>query len=106
MITIDDFKKLELRAAKITGASPVPGSEKLLELRVSLGNEERQIVAGIAKSHLPENLIDREVIILTNLESKKLMGRESQGMLLAIDNGEDTTLIVPEKDVPPGTPVS
>lgn len=106
MITIDDFKRLELKAAKIISASPISGSEKLLELKVSLGDEERQIVAGIAKSYSRESLIGREIIVLANLEPKKLAGRESQGMLLAIDNDGTTTLIVPEKDVPLGTSVS
>lgn len=101
MITIDDFKKIELRVAKIKIVERVQGSEKLLKLRVDIGEEERQIIAGIGLAYDPEHLIGREIIIVSNLEPRMLMGLESQGMLLAASS-EQPVLLQPEKEVEPG----
>lgn len=104
MITYDDFKKLDLRVAKILEAQRVEGSEKLLKLKISLGEEERQILAGIAKFYEPEQLISRQIIVVANLESRNLMGEESQGMLLAA--GEDeSVLLMPDKEVIVGSKI-
>lgn len=105
MISFEDFQKLELRIGKILSAEKVAGSEKLVKLEVDLHEEKRQIVAGIGKTHGPETLVGREVVIAANLEPKKLMGLESQGMLLAVDIGETTVLLMPEGEVPPGSRV-
>lgn len=106
MITIDDFKKIELKIAKIETAEPIAGSEKLLKLNVSLGEEKRQILAGIGKSYTPEDLIGREIVIIANLEPRNLMGEESQGMLLAASDEDGKPIILmPEKEVPPGTSI-
>jgi len=104
MIAYDDFKKLDLRVAKILEAQRVEGSEKLLKLKISLGEEERQILAGIAKFYEPEQLIDRQIIVVANLEPRNLMGQKSQGMLLAA--GEDEpVLLIPDKETVIGSKI-
>ncbi len=106
-ITIEDFQKIELRAARILAAEPVPKSKKLMRLDVDLGTERRQIVAGIATRYSPESLVGKTVVIVANLQPARLMGIESNGMVLAAalpESGEPVVLI-PEEDVPPGTRV-
>jgi len=85
-------------------AKRVEGSEKLLKLAVSLGAEDRQILAGIGRAYSPEELIEKEIVVVANLEPRMLMGFESQGMLLAA-TGEDglPVLVCPDKVVEPGT---
>lgn len=113
MITIDDFKKIELKVAKVLSAERVAGSEKLLKLMLDLGPEEkadlpagRQVVSGIAKSYNPEDLVGKEIIIVANLEPRSLMGLESQGMVLAAGSEAGPVLLIPEKEVAPGTKIS
>ena len=106
MISFDEFKKVDLRTAKIISAEAVEGSEKLLKLRVDLGEEKRQIVAGIAKQYKPEELFGREIVVVANLESRVLFGLESQGMLLAAGGSDGPVLLRPDRDVLPGARVS
>ena len=82
-ITIDDFQKIELRVAQVKVAEKVKGADKLLRLEVDLGNEVRQIVAGIAEAYAPESLVGRKVVVVANLATRKLRGLESKGMLVA-----------------------
>jgi len=82
------------------------GSEKLLKLRVSLGDEERTLVAGIGKHYAPEELIGKKVVMLANLKPRKIFGIESQGMILATGDGENLSVLLPEKDVKEGAKVS
>jgi methionyl-tRNA synthetase len=82
-ITIDDFTKVELRVAQVKVAEKVKGADKLLRLEVDLGNETRQILAGIAEAYAPETLVGRKIVIVANLAPRKLRGLESNGMLLA-----------------------
>jgi methionine--tRNA ligase beta chain len=105
MINIDDFKKIELKVAKIIEAEQVEGSGKLLKLKVSLGDEERQVLAGIAKYYSPEDLIFKEIVIVANLESRILAGYESQGMLLAATDTEtgEPIILSPIKETTPGS---
>ena len=103
MITIEDFKKLEIRVGKILSAERVSGSEKLLKLEVGIGVEKRQVIAGIGKSYEPETLIGRQVVVLANLEPRSLMGLESNGMILAADSPAGPVLLMPEKEVLPGS---
>ncbi|MCU0453284.1 MAG: methionine--tRNA ligase [Bacteroidetes bacterium] len=91
LISIDDFKKIALRIATVVSAEAVPKSEKLLRLIVSIGGEERQVLAGIAKHYSPEQLVGKQVVVVANLQPAKLMGQESRGMLLAA-NADDGTL--------------
>ena len=87
-ITIDDFAKVELRVAQVLVAEPVKGADRLLRLEVNLGDEVRQIVAGIAGAYEPEKLIGRKVVIVANLQPRKLRGLESNGMIVAASLGE------------------
>jgi methionyl-tRNA synthetase len=103
MINFEDFKKVELRVAKIIKAEKVEGSEKLIKLQIDGGDEKRQIVAGIAKFYNPGDLVGKEIIVVWNLEPKVLYGNESQGMLLAAEDNEKPVILMPEKEVPPGT---
>ena len=105
MINFEDFKKIELRVAKIIKAENVEGSEKLIKLQVDGGDEKRQIVAGIAKFYKPADLIGKEIVVVWNLEPRILYGNESQGMLLAAEDNEKPVILVPEKEVPPGTKI-
>lgn len=90
---------------EIVKAEKIEGSEKLLKLIVDLGSEKRQIVAGIAKEYSVDELIGKEIVVVANLEPKKLMGIESQGMLLAADFEGKPVILIPEKKVPPGAKV-
>ena len=103
MITFDDFKKVELKIARITGAEEVAGAEKLLKLQIDLGGEKRQIVAGIKKSYQAKDLIGKEIVVVVNLEPRMVMGIESNGMLLAASDDTGPVLLKPDKDVPPGS---
>lgn len=113
-MTFEEFKKVDLRVAKIISAERVGGSEKLLRLEVDCGDIDektnlfavRQIVSGIAKAHEPEKLIGREILIVANLEPRQLMGLESNGMLLAAHDTDGLpVLLMPEKEVKAGTEI-
>lgn len=102
-ISFEDFKKCEMRIGTILIAEPVEGSEKLLRLEVDFGDYKRQILSGIAKWYTPEDLIDKQMPFIVNLEPRSMMGMESQGMLIATDNEEGAVLLSPQKQVPPGS---
>lgn len=104
-ITIDEFFKIQLKTAKVISAERVPKSEKLLKLQVSLGTEQRQIVAGIGKKYEPETLVGKMIVIVANLKPAKLMGIESQGMVLAAGDSEVRGLATILEEVEPGTKV-
>ncbi len=102
LISLKDFARAELRIGKVVSAERVKKSEKLLCLQVDTGTM-RQIVAGIGKTYAPENLIGRKIVVVTNLQPAKLMGIESQGMLLAATGADGVPVILmPEKDVEAG----
>jgi methionyl-tRNA synthetase len=88
LITYDDFMKIHLKIAEVIEAERVPKSEKLLKLKIKIGDEERQIIAGIAKNYSPEDIKGKKVVVVANLKPAKLMGLESQGMVLAVENEE------------------
>lgn len=107
MITFNDFQKIDLRIAKILSAEKIEDSEKLIVLKIKIGDEEKQIVAGIGKEYQPQDLVGKKIVVVANLEPKELMGYTSQGMLLAaVDKSGKPVLIVPEQDVEEGTRVS
>ncbi|MCD6410655.1 methionine--tRNA ligase subunit beta [bacterium] len=107
MIQFRDFQKVELAIGEILEAKKIEGSEKLMLLKVDIGDEVRQIVAGIGSFYQPEDLIGKEIVVVVNLEPKKLMGYESRGMLLAaVKKDGEVVLIVPEKKGGAGTKVS
>ncbi len=103
-VTLDEFRRLDLRVATVVDARPVPKAKKLLQLEIDLG-ERRTIVAGIAEHYTPQTLIGRQVIVIANLTPAKLMGVLSQGMLLAAGEDAGPVLILPDKPVAPGTPL-
>ena len=105
-ITIDDFNKVDLRVAEILEAKRVAGADKLLELRIAIGESTRTLVAGIAEEYAPEALIGRKIVVVVNLQPRRLRGVESQGMLLAANDGPRAVLLAPDRDVPSGVRVS
>ena len=106
LIGIQDFQKVELKVAKILTAERVPKSNKLLKLQVDLGDEQRQIVAGIGKKYGPEDVVGKTIVVVANLKPAKLMGVESQGMVLAAGDQEVQGLVTFEDaDLQPGTKV-
>ena len=104
-ITIDDFLKIQLKTATVLSAERVPNSEKLIKLQVDLGTEKRQIVAGIGKKYEPNTLLGKRIVIVANLQPRKLMGIESQGMVLAAGEANVEGLITVLEDVAPGVKV-
>ncbi len=108
LISIDDFAKLDLRVIQVLEAERVPKSDKLLKLKVKLGEEERQVVSGIAQYYQPEELVGKTLILVANLKPVKLKGVESQGMILAASDKASgkLTLVTVEGEIPSGTQVS
>ena len=104
-ITIDYLDKISLKVAKILEAEKLVGSDKLLKLRVSLGNEERQVVAGLSKYYKPEELIGKKVVMVANLKKAKLRGVESEGMLLAAGDGDIVKVLLVDDNVPEGADI-
>jgi methionine--tRNA ligase beta chain len=105
MISFDDFNKLDIRIGTIIGVESVPGTDKLLKLKIDLGEEQRELIAGIAEDYNPKDIIGKQVPILTNLEPKTIKGIESKGMILAIDINGKATLLHPDKKVPDGSKI-
>ena len=101
---LEQFQKIDLRIGKIIRAEKIIGSQKLLKLIVDIGEEERQIVAGLSEFYQPEEIINREVVVITNLEPRVILGIKSQGMVLAAD-GQRPVLLKPDEEVPPGTKI-
>jgi len=108
VISFDDFAKVKLRVGKVLEAGAHPNADKLLLLKVDLGGETRQIVAGIKAYYAPEQLLGKNVIIVSNLAPRVMRGQESQGMLLAASTPDRAQVIVltTDADVPPGSTVS
>lgn len=103
MLKINDFKKLEIRIGRVLSAEKVEGADRLLRLEISFGDEKRQIVSGIAEFYTPESLVGKEFPFVYNLESRTIMGHESQGMILAVDVDGQAILLGPDKEVPEGS---
>jgi methionine--tRNA ligase beta chain len=106
MISIDEFRKVELKVATIKSAEPHPNADKLMVLQIDLGSEQRQICAGIRNHYVAEQLIGKQIVVVANLETAKLRGLESQGMLLAASDEDRVIILTPEKAVGPGSKVS
>ena len=105
-ISIDDFMKVDLRVARVLTAEKVPNSRKLVKLSIDVGTEQRTLVAGIAEAYEPEQLVGRTIVIVFNLKPAKLMGIESNGMVLAASpEGGKPTLVGFDQDVPLGSRV-
>ena len=106
MISIDDFRKVELRVATIKSAAPHPNADKLMVLQIDLGVEQRQICAGIRNHYAPDELIGKQIVVVANLETAKLRGLESQGMLLAASDEGRVIILTPERSVLAGAKIS
>ncbi len=106
-ISIDDFAKVELKTAKVLEVEKVEGADKLLRLQIKVGEENRQIVAGIAEHYSPEELVGKKIVVVANLKPAVIRGVESNGMLLAVSTNDSVVLVTPEDtDVPSGLKVS
>jgi methionyl-tRNA synthetase len=105
LISIEDFAKVKLRVAEVLEAEKVKGTDKLLKLQIEIGDEKRQIVAGIAKHYAPEELVGKKIVVVANLKPAKLRGIESQGMLLAASDEKNLTLITVDRDIKSGVKV-
>ncbi len=106
MISIDEFRNIELRVATIKSAEPHPNADKLMVLQIDLGTEQRQICAGIRNHYTAEELVGRQIVVVANLETAKLRGLESQGMLLAASDEDRVIILTTEKTVQPGAKIS
>ena len=104
-ISVEDFRKAILRVGKVIAAERIPKSTKLLKLQVDIGAEQRQIVAGIGTKYTPEEMLGKRIVIVANLKPAKLMGVESQGMVLAAGDQEVTALLTTIEDVPLGSKI-
>lgn len=105
-ISIEDFARIDLRVGTILAAEAHPRADRLLVLQVDLGDERRQLVAGIRSHYAPETLTGKQVVVVANLQPATLRGVESQGMLLAASDGRGNLVLVsPEKPIEPGAGV-
>jgi methionyl-tRNA synthetase len=105
-MTIDEFAKMELKTARVLQAERVDGAEKLLKLQIDLGNEQRQIVAGIAQYYKPDDMVGKTIVVITNLDPARIRGVESNGMLLAAQSGGKLVLLTTDNEISPGSKVS
>jgi methionyl-tRNA synthetase len=105
-ISYDDFARMDIRVARVLEASAVPNTDKLIHLKISLGSTERELVAGVALSYKPEELIGKDVVILANLQPRKIRGVVSNGMILCAHDGDKLSILLPERDTPPGSTIS
>jgi methionyl-tRNA synthetase len=105
MVNIDEFRKFEFRVAEVLEVTPHPQADRLWVLDIRVGEETKRIVAGIKLFYAPEELKGKKVIVVNNLEPAVIRGVESQGMLLAAQDGQNLSIIVPERDVASGATV-
>lgn len=105
MISFDDFKKMDLRVGKVLSVENHPNADRLYVLKISLGAEERQLVAGLRPYYAPEQLTGRSIVVVANLEPARVRGVESQGMLLAAGEGDRVCILQPDGDLPAGAQV-
>ena len=103
MITIDDFRKLELKVAEIKEVNEHPNADKLYVIIVEVGDKTKQIVAGIRNSYKKEDLIGREVVLVDNLDPAVIRGVESNGMLLAASDDKGISIVTPDREVASGS---
>ncbi|MBA7697664.1 Methionine--tRNA ligase [subsurface metagenome] len=105
IISYDEFKKIDLRVGKVISAEEMSGTDKLLKLEISLGEEKRTIVAGVKKHYSAEEILGKKIVIITNLQPVKLRGIESQGMLLAAVNKDNVVLLTIDKNITEGSKI-
>lgn len=105
LITLEDFKKCDLRVAKVLEADEIPGADRIWKLRIDLGAEKKEIVAGVKKFYTREALIGRSIVVLNNLEPSVIRGVVSSGMLLAAKGEDRLTLLTLDTDMPAGSTI-
>jgi methionyl-tRNA synthetase len=105
-VDIKQFAEIELKVAKVLSAEKPEGADKLLLMKIDVGGEERQIVAGIGPWYSPEQMVGKTIIVVANLKPATIRGHESRGMLLAAMAGSDLGIVTLDKDLPPGTSIS
>lgn len=105
MVTLEEFKKLELRIAEILSVTPHPGADRLYVVRIRVGETEKTVVAGIRAHYTESELVGKRVVVVDNLAPAQIRGVTSEGMLLAASEGDRLTLVVPEREISSGTPV-
>ena len=106
MVSFEDFYKLELKVGTVLEAEDVEGSEKLIKLKVDLGEEiPRQVLAGVKQWYKSAEFVDKQVVVVANLEPRMMMGLESQGMMLAADSEDGPVFLTVPKKVPAGTKI-
>ena len=103
MVNIEEFRKLNIRIARIKEVIDHPGADRLYIVRVVIGDEERELVAGIKKAYNKEELIGKLVAVVENLEPAVIRGVESRGMILATQDGETMAVLSPDRPVSPGS---
>jgi len=104
-ITIDDFCKVELRVGKVLECEKVEDADKLLKSRIQIGDEVRTIVSGIAKFYTPEEMVGKNVVVVANLQPRKMRGIVSEGMILCASNGDELKVVGPEGEIASGSEV-
>lgn len=106
IVDINLFNELELKVAKVLSAERPEGADKLILMKIDIGGEERQIVAGIGPWYNPDQVVGKTIVVVTNLKPATIRGHESQGMLLAAMQGSDLALLTLDKELPPGAGIS
>ena len=105
MISYNEFKKMELKVGRVVSATDHPNADKLIVMQVDIGGEQRQMVAGLKQWYTADDLVGKSIVAVVNLEPAVLRGEKSEGMLLAAQDGGSVVILVPEKDVAPGSPI-
>lgn len=105
MASLSEFQQLELRVAVILEVKPHPNADRLYVLEIQVGEERKQIVAGIRLHYSPEELVGKKVVVVNNLEPATIRGIESRGMILAANDGSKLVLVTPDRDIAPGSQV-
>jgi methionyl-tRNA synthetase len=104
-VKIDDVLKLGLKVAEILEAERVENTDKLIKMKIKIGEEERQIIAGIAMSYSPDEIIGKKIVVVSNMKPAKIRGIESNGMLLAASNGDSLSLITVDREIDSGSSI-
>ena len=105
MVSFKEFQQLELRVGEVLEASPHPNADRLYVLKIKVGEEQKQVVAGIRLHYSASELLGKKIVVVNNLEPAMIRGVESQGMLLAANDGERLVLIAPEREITSGAQV-
>jgi methionyl-tRNA synthetase len=105
LLALEDFKKTELRTAKVVEVQEIPGADRLWKLLIDVGGDKREIVAGIKQHYSREALLGRTIVVVANLAPSVIRGVESHGMLLAAKSDAGLSILTLDKELPPGSPV-